>query len=181
MRKQLDFRWKQIDKFEAALKTVAETRATWRKKLSSKEGEVEALKVSFVLHPTSCPLANTMLLQATNSELQAQLVSTRKPGTADAMEVRSLTTRATIAERRLANVQNQLLASEEKITVLNEKTAASDAKWEARVKEYEARQKVMEEKVKRERQGGKERALELENQMKCVFLCSTLGFSMTDK
>ncbi|KAI0948832.1 hypothetical protein AcV7_009468 [Taiwanofungus camphoratus] len=149
MRKQLDFRWKQIDKFEAALKTVAETRATWRKKLSSKEGEVEALK-------------------ATNSELQAQLVSTRKPGTADAMEVRSLTTRATIAERRLANVQNQLLASEEKITVLNEKTAASDAKWEARVKEYEARQKVMEEKVKRERQGGKERALELENQMKSL-------------
>jgi len=45
MRKQLDNRWKQIDKFEASLKVYAETKAGWKKKLSQKEGEMEALKV----------------------------------------------------------------------------------------------------------------------------------------
>ena len=45
MRKQLDLRWKQIDKFEASVKTLAEAKATWRKKLSAKEGEIEALQV----------------------------------------------------------------------------------------------------------------------------------------
>ena len=45
MRKQLDNRWKQIDKFEASVKTLAEAKATWRKKLSAKEGEIEALQV----------------------------------------------------------------------------------------------------------------------------------------
>ena len=45
MRKQLDSRWKQLDKFEASLKTLTEAKGTWRKKLATKEGEVEALKV----------------------------------------------------------------------------------------------------------------------------------------
>ena len=45
MRKQLDLRWKQIDKFEASVKTIAEAKATWRKKLAAKEGEIEALQV----------------------------------------------------------------------------------------------------------------------------------------
>lgn len=45
MRKQLDNRWKQIDKFESSVKTYAETKATWRRKFSAKEGELEAIKV----------------------------------------------------------------------------------------------------------------------------------------
>lgn len=45
MRKQLDNRWKQIDKFEAGVKAFAETKTTWRRKYNAKEGEVEALKV----------------------------------------------------------------------------------------------------------------------------------------
>jgi hypothetical protein len=45
MRKQLDNRWKQIDRFESSVKTYAETKATWRRKFSTKEGELEALKV----------------------------------------------------------------------------------------------------------------------------------------
>jgi hypothetical protein len=49
MRKQLDSRWKQLDKFETSVKTIGEAKTTWRKKLSTKEGEVEALKVCFVL------------------------------------------------------------------------------------------------------------------------------------
>jgi hypothetical protein len=45
MRKQLESRWKQIDKFEASVKTYAETKTTWRRKLNMKEGELEAIKV----------------------------------------------------------------------------------------------------------------------------------------
>ncbi|RPD64285.1 hypothetical protein L226DRAFT_505884 [Lentinus tigrinus ALCF2SS1-7] len=148
MRKQLDLRWKQIDKFEASVKTLAEAKALWRKKLNAKDGEIEAL-------------------QATNAALQSHVV-TRKGNQADSMEIRSLTARAQNAERRAINLQNQLLQSEEKLTAVNQKTTAADNKWEARVKEYETRLKTAEEKIKRERQGGKERALELENQLKSL-------------
>ncbi|KAJ7510222.1 hypothetical protein B0H11DRAFT_2415061 [Mycena galericulata] len=44
MRKQLDMRWKQIDKFEAGVKGYADAKAGWRRKFSAKEGELEALK-----------------------------------------------------------------------------------------------------------------------------------------
>jgi chromosome segregation ATPase len=46
LRKQLDNRWKQLDKFEASVKILTEAKATWRRKLSAKEGELEAIKVS---------------------------------------------------------------------------------------------------------------------------------------
>jgi len=45
MRKQLDSRWKQIDKFESSVKAYGEAKTTWRRKLSAKEGELEAIKV----------------------------------------------------------------------------------------------------------------------------------------
>lgn len=107
-------------------------------------------------------------VKATTTELQAQLVSIRKPGSADSMEVRALTARATNAERRLTNLQNQLLASEEKVATMNQKTTVADNKWEARVREYESRLRKAEEAVKRERQGAKERVFELEAQLKYV-------------
>ncbi|KAJ6475803.1 hypothetical protein C8R47DRAFT_669678 [Mycena vitilis] len=149
MRKQLDMRWKQIDKFEAGVKGYADAKAGWRRKFNSKEGELEALKT-------------------TNAELAAQLAGTRRPGQSDPMEVRSLSTRAANAERRLNNAQNQLLATEEKVAAMNQKSAAADSKWEARVKEYETRLKAAEERVKRERQGSKERIAELENNLKSL-------------
>ncbi|KAH9483481.1 Spindle pole body protein pcp1 [Psilocybe cubensis] len=143
MRKQLDQRWKQIDKFESSLKTYAETKAGWKRKFAQKEGELEAIKT-------------------TNAEMASQLASMKRPGGGDAMELRSLATRAANAERRLNNAQNQLITTEEKIAAINQKNAAADSKWEARVKEYEARLKAAEERIKRERQGGKERVAELE-------------------
>jgi len=42
MRKQLDHRWKQLDKFESSVKNYAETKTSWRRKFSAKEGEVES-------------------------------------------------------------------------------------------------------------------------------------------
>src|ERR1700742_3639230 len=98
--------------------------------------------------------------------MAAQLASIKRPGKTDAMEVRSLATRAANAERRLNNAQNQLLATEERVAAMNQKSAAADTKWEARVKEYESRLKAAEERVKRERQGSKERVAELEAQVK---------------
>ena len=47
MRKQLDNRWKQIDKFETSLKSYADTKVAWKRKLSQKEGELEAIKVCY--------------------------------------------------------------------------------------------------------------------------------------
>jgi predicted nucleic acid-binding Zn-ribbon protein len=92
----------------------------------------------------------------------------KRPTTGDSNEVKALMIRANNADRRLANAQNQLAAAEEKMAAMNQKTTAADSKWEARVKEYETRLRTAEEKVKRERQGYKERVLELENQIKCV-------------
>ena len=48
MRKQLDTRWKQIDKFETSVKAYGDAKATWRRKYVAKEGELEALKVRAV-------------------------------------------------------------------------------------------------------------------------------------
>ncbi|KAK0200971.1 hypothetical protein DFS33DRAFT_1507788 [Desarmillaria ectypa] len=149
MRKQLDARWKQIDKFETSVKAYAEVKASWRRKFSAKEGELEAIKT-------------------TNAEMAAQLASMKRPGQTDSMEIRSLSTRAVNAERRLNNAQNQLLATEEKMAQMSQKSSAADSKWEARVKEYEARLKAAEERVKRERQGGKERVAELEISIKAL-------------
>ncbi|TFK68439.1 hypothetical protein BDN72DRAFT_841829 [Pluteus cervinus] len=149
MRKQLDTRWKQIDRFEANVKTYADTKVTWKKKLMAKEGELEALKT-------------------TNSELSAHLSSMRRPGPSDSMEVRSLSARAVNAERRLQNAQNQLVATEEKIAAMNKKSLDADNKWDARVKEYESMLKKAEERYKRERQGGKETVKELENNLRSL-------------
>lgn len=47
IRKQLDTRWKQIDKFESSVKSYGDTKSQWRRKFAAKEGELEALKVLF--------------------------------------------------------------------------------------------------------------------------------------
>ncbi|KAH0825713.1 hypothetical protein J3R83DRAFT_9991 [Lanmaoa asiatica] len=149
MRKQLDTRWKQIDKFETSIKAYGDAKATWRRKYVTKEGELEALKV-------------------TNADLVQQLSTARRPTQGDSQEIRTLLSRAVNAEKRLVVANNQLLQHEEKISTLNQKTSTADAKWEARVKEYETRLKAAEEKYKRERQGSKERVLELEIQIRSL-------------
>ena len=128
-----------------------------------------------VLRPELAPAQTTL------SDLTAQLAILKRPTPGDSNEVKALMIRANNAERRLANAQNQLAAAEEKMAAMNQKTSAADSKWEARVKEYEARLRAAEEKVKRERQGYKERVLELETQIKCVvgvFTSLVLGAQM---
>lgn len=110
-----------------------------------------------------------------------QLSAARRPNQGDSQETRTLLSRAVNAEKRLNVVQNQLLQTEEKITTMNQRTTTADAKWEARVKEYEARLKAGEEKYKRERQGNKERILELETQIKSVLFLFSRDVWMTDE
>jgi uncharacterized membrane protein len=45
IRKSLDQRWRQLDKFESSVKQYADAKTTWRRKLSAKEGELDAAKV----------------------------------------------------------------------------------------------------------------------------------------
>ncbi|KAB5588769.1 Microtubule organizer protein 1 [Ceratobasidium theobromae] len=153
LNKALDNRMKGLDKFEASLRNVAETKQGWKKKLIVKEGELDALR-------------------AHNDDLLIQIRQLRRTssgeGVAAGTEIRSLSARAQNAERRLQNAQNQLAAAEERFSQQSERNASSEIKWEARVKEYEARVKAAEEKVKRERQGAKERAAELENAIKSL-------------
>ena len=54
MRKQMESRWRQLDKFETSVKAIAEAKSTWRKKMSAKEGEIEALKVRRSLNQVNC-------------------------------------------------------------------------------------------------------------------------------
>ncbi|TFK45915.1 hypothetical protein OE88DRAFT_1668544 [Heliocybe sulcata] len=149
LKKQLDQRWKQIDKFEAGLKNYADAKAAWRRQMSVKEGELEGLKSS-------------------NSDLTAQLSKLKRPNDGESMEIRALRARATNAERRMTIAQNQLAQAEERLASTNQKQTVAGDRWEARVKEYEARLKAAEEKVKRERQGNKERIVELENQLESL-------------
>lgn len=164
MKKQLDTRWKQIDKFETSVKAYAEAKTGWRRKFSAKEGELEAIKVRVYIKAILA--SNSFFCQATNADMAAQLASQKRPGQGDSMEIRALSARAANAERRLINAQNQLVSAEEKMAAMNQKNMSADTKWEARVKEYESRLKAAEERVKRERQGSKERVGELENNLK---------------
>lgn len=175
VRKQLDGRWKQIDRFETSVKNLAEVKHTWRRKYNTKEGELEAIKVRFNLCFIELPSRDA---QATNIDLASQVSILRRQPHTDQSELRSLTARATNAERRLANAQNQLAAAEERVLSLNEKTSMADSKWEARVKEYESRLKAAEERVKRERQGGKERINELEANVGYVVVSEFCGHQM---
>lgn len=55
IKKQLDNRWKQIDKFEGSLKTYADTKSTWRRKMNAKDGEIEALRVRSLILVNASP------------------------------------------------------------------------------------------------------------------------------
>ena len=45
IRKQLDQKWKIIDKFELQVKNLMDVKQSWKRKFALKEGEMEALKV----------------------------------------------------------------------------------------------------------------------------------------
>ncbi|KZO92408.1 hypothetical protein CALVIDRAFT_310030 [Calocera viscosa TUFC12733] len=146
LKKQLDQRWKQIDRFEITVKGAAEAKAKWRKQYSAKEGELEAIKAS-------------------NAELMNQVNAMKKGTSESPSELRSLSVRAVNAEKQLAVLQNRLRAAEEAAMHANDNRGMTESKFAARVREYETREKASAEKIKRERQGAKEMEATLRGQI----------------
>jgi len=77
-----------------------------------------------------------------------------------------LTERALSAEKRTSRANNQLEQLEAKLAELQSRAGQAEDKWAARVKEYENRLRIAGEKIKTEKQGGKERARQLEEQVR---------------
>ncbi|EAL21033.1 hypothetical protein CNBD4090 [Cryptococcus deneoformans B-3501A] len=148
LKRQLEEKWRTLDQFEAAVKKLELTKREWRSKFAIKEGELQAV-------------------QARNNELHSQ-ISSLKSDTASgsSSQVRSLTERAIAAEKRAQTASNQLASLEERLAEYQTRYGQAESKWEARVKEYENRLRIAGEKIKTEKQGGKERAVQLEAQVR---------------
>lgn len=146
-----DGRFRQIDRFEVAIKNAVDKQGQWRSRVVAKQNEVDTVK-------------------STNAELQAQLASLKtrsllsSPG--EGSKLTALTSRANNAERRLTAAQSQAAMAEERLIEAKSKYGEGEGKWAARIKELESRNRAAEERVKRERQGAKERVTELIEQVR---------------
>ncbi|KAF8332590.1 uncharacterized protein EI90DRAFT_671985 [Cantharellus anzutake] len=143
LRKQLDHRWKQVDRFESRVQSLSDAKQGWRRKYNAKEGELESLK-------------------SQNIELGSQISALKRAprGTNDT-EIRAANARAAEADRRAAAAESRRNQDQDRISDLLER----ELKWEARVREYERMLKEAREALKREKQGGKENVAQHERQM----------------
>lgn len=91
-------RRKQIDKFKSNVKAYGETKATWRRKFTAKEGKNEES-------------------EATNAELIPQLVKARRPTQGDSQATKTLLSHALNAEKCIVVV----LLNEEMISKINQR------------------------------------------------------------
>lgn len=146
MSRELDAKKRQLDALEASVAKVNNTKLAWRAQLERKEDELADAKARH--RDLSVELSDKLASPASDSEL------------------RSLTARAVSAEKRVATLSNQLASLHAQIADQERKHTDATSKWEDRVKEFEKRLKAANEKVKAEKQGGKERALQLENTVK---------------
>jgi chromosome segregation ATPase len=113
---------------------------------------------------------NPTKTQSRTTDLNRQLTSTTSTHSInDTAQIKTLTDRALSAEKRANHASNQLAMLEAKLAEIQSKAGKAEDKWEARVREYENRLRVAGEKIKTEKQGGKERALQLEGQVRWVF------------
>nr|KIR49936.1 hypothetical protein I312_01030 [Cryptococcus bacillisporus CA1280] len=148
LKRQVEEKWRTLDQFETAVKKLELTKREWRSKFAVKEGELQAV-------------------QARNNELSSQISSLKSDtATGSSSQIRSLTERAIAAEKRAQTASNQLASLEERLAEYQTRYGQAESKWEARVKEYENRLRIAGEKIKTEKQGGKERALQLEAQVR---------------
>jgi len=177
----LEQKWRTLDQFEASLRKLEAHKLQWKAKYAIKEGELEAAKVSHIpslASPISVPI--TLLLdnlvkiepnvQSRTTDLTRQLTSTTSSHSInDNAQIKTLTDRALSAEKRANHASNQLAMLEAKLADMQSKSGRAEDKWEARVREYENRLRIAGEKIKTEKQGGKERALQLEGQVRYVY------------
>lgn len=175
LKRQLEQKWRALDNFELSVKKLEAMRGQWRTRFATKQGELDAAVVRPVWDSSNPIVCMTeTYAQARNTDLSRQLASLKSSsssaqnGGADAAQLRAQTDRAATAERRAQNALNQLAALESKMADMQAKAGLAEGKWEARVREYENRLKIAGEKIKTEKQGGKERAMQLESQVRWV-------------
>lgn len=112
---------------------------------------------------------NNADIKSRNAELSQQVSGLRAGSSSgDSVQIRSLSERAATAEKRASRANNQLAQLEAKLAEQQSRAGQAEDKWAARVKEYENRLRIAGEKIKTEKQGGKERARSLEEQVRSV-------------
>ncbi|KPV72942.1 uncharacterized protein RHOBADRAFT_55197 [Rhodotorula graminis WP1] len=159
LKRQQDSRHKQLDRFEAGLKSATEAQRQWRARVQSKTTELEAAKAE----------VSSLQAQLRKSSHGSPSLSSPRPGSSSggagdaALSSRLAAAQASVStlERRLTATQAQLRDAESRLGEQRGKYGVAEGKWEARVRELEQRVRAAEEKVKRERQGAKERMQEL--------------------
>lgn len=150
--KQLqDSRLKVLGQLESKLNgKVEKSQSQWRANMALKNKELETFKST-----------NSELLQQI-SALRGQL-SASSPG--DQNKVNMLTTRLSVAEQRLSAAQTKSTKAQKLLEEAKSKHGRDEETWKQRMNELETRYKAAEERVKRERQGAKERVAELEKEL----------------
>ncbi|KAF9140776.1 hypothetical protein BGX30_005982 [Mortierella sp. GBA39] len=123
LKRQLDMKLKQLDRFETIVRDAADRQRKWREQLVKNKAINEDLQ------------AKQVLLERTIVDLRA------RSGTSD--RAQDYEARCKHAERKLQLEKTRLVDAEER--------------WNARLRELEKRTKDAEERVKRERQGAKEK------------------------
>ncbi|GAA5934328.1 hypothetical protein JCM1841_004441 [Sporobolomyces salmonicolor] len=166
LKKQQERRNKQIDGFEASIRTASETQRQWRVRVHQKQVELDAAK------GTVSELQSQLQQLRRSSSAASSPNSSRSPNPAAEAALQSrlsvAQSRAQTLERRLAATQAQLKDAEDKLGEQRMKIGVAEGKWEARFRELEGRCRAAEEKVKRERQGAKERVGELMGTIKTL-------------
>ncbi|GJN94269.1 hypothetical protein Rhopal_007343-T1 [Rhodotorula paludigena] len=160
LKRQQDNRHKQLDRFEASLKTATETQRQWRQRVQQKSLELEQARAEV----SSLQSQLTSLRRSPNPNSPNPSSSSSPSSTSEAtLRSRLSAAQASTAtlERRLGATQAQLGDAEARLGEQRGKYGVAEGKWEARVRELEQRCRAAEERVKRERQGAKERMEEL--------------------
>ncbi|KAK0524898.1 hypothetical protein OC842_005686 [Tilletia horrida] len=150
LKRQQETRFRQIDRFEVAVKNATDKQSQWRSRLVTKQGELDAAK-------------------ATNAELQQQISSLKTRSVLSSpsanSKLTSLTGRANLAERKAAQAQTAATQAEDKLNEMKSRANEREAAWKAQIRELEARCKAAEEKARREKMGGREIVSALEGQV----------------
>ena len=172
LKRQQESRFKQIDRLEGQLKGAQDKQSAWRSRLVTKQryvgsrrGDGGEAKLTYALFVHRSELDAT---KNTVSELQSQISSLKTRSSlstsSENTKLTTLNSRAQNAEKRLSQAQQIASTAEDRLAEAKAKYAAGETKWLARIKELEARCRAAEEKVKRERQGAKERVAEQQEQ-----------------
>ncbi|KAJ9120149.1 hypothetical protein QFC22_003048 [Naganishia vaughanmartiniae] len=144
LNRELDSKKRLLDNVETSVNKVAHAKQEWRAKLLAKEEELAQAK-------------------AYQREAALELATYKASNSAESSsELRSLQVKASSGDKRVNALSNQLNELHSTIAAQEAKHADATTKWEDRVREYEKRLKAAAEKVKTEKQGGKERVNHLE-------------------